>query len=611
MKPLLLILTFITIPILTTPVKKNNTSIEIIKKDSTNYDPVRKIEEDHSSYTLKERFHKSPDSFEAWIRLPKNLSDNQYGGVIMGNYYSSSGYDHSVNWEVTKNGFFRLYWNQLHKSAKSEVDITFTGYDLRNDTWTHVAIVRNSFEGSFSYYVNGVLNEKIYRASSDAVCGMKMTIGVDCLGWLNNTNGDNFLKNYFRGDIRQVAVYNGPISQRKILEDMNSEYIEYSNDYDLMGSWNLDDWSKDVVVDQSGNNNYLTYTNFEKYIDYEETEEYDYSIIGVPDPQIVVRYNQSTMDLDFDWMVEASRTKNVKYITFVGDLCDDAKLDDNWNVVKRNFKKLDANNIEYGFVPGNHDYDDGGGRTRAVTKINANLPYSYYSKKSYFGGSLNEGDIVNYYNLVNIDGIDYLFMNLEFGPRDCTLDWANRICDLYPNHRIVVTTHHYLEPSGLINNANDIYAASAYGIGTGNSVNNGDQVFDKFISRHQNMFIVFSGHTSYDDIVYRTDKGIYGNTIHTILIDAQGSLIATPYGFCDVQALLKFNEAKKRIYVYWYSPLHNKYLNIQNQFEISFADEINPSVGGVEEEPIRYIDGLEFVGSNAIEQPLLKESEEE
>ena len=210
-----------------------------------------------------------------------------------------------------------------------------------------------------------------------------------------------------------------------------------------MGSWDLGEWENLVVEDLSLNDNDVTLGNYEYYYDLEETENYDYSILCIPDIQITTRYNPQKLDKEFDWLVENKDAKNIQYISFVGDLTDTCDKNDpeetQWKVVKRNFQKLDDNNVSYGFVPGNHDYDDGVGRSRPTTLMNKNLPYEKYAAKSYFGGSYFKGDIVNYYNVKRISGVDYLFLNLEFGPRDSVLKWANRVCDMYPNHRVIIS----------------------------------------------------------------------------------------------------------------------------------------------------------------------------
>jgi len=541
------------------------------------------ITEDKVTYHISKPFEKSPDTFEAWIKLPKDLSNDTYGGVIMGNYYSSSGYLGSINWEVGKEGKFRVFWNRV-RSYIAEFDHTFQGYDLRTGNWEHVALVRNSFEGSFAYYVNGVLNEKVYAASTATVSAMRFAVGVDQNNWLYNTNGDNFVKENFKGEIKQIAIYNGAITPSRVWDDMHSDNILPSMQFDLIGSWNFGNWTENIVQDSSYYDNDMLLRTYEKYIDVEETEDYDYTIVGMPDIQITVHWHEPIIDFDYDWLVNNQKKKNIQYITHVGDLVDSINGQDNqWRAVARNFDKLIDHDVQFGFVPGNHDYDDATGRARTATKMNHYLPYSKYSQLPYFGGALYEGDILNYYNIVTIDNVDYLFLNLEFGPRDCTLDWANRVVEAYPNHRVIVSTHHYMEPNGTVALASDTYVPSKYGIGKGNSSNDPYEMYEKFVKLHSNIFMVLSGHTSYDDIVYRRDIGVHGNVIHEMLIDAQGSMATSNDGFTDVFALFKFNEAKKKIYVYWYSPLKNQYLNIQNQFEIDFADPNNPTVGSLVE----------------------------
>ena len=77
-----------------------------------------------------------------------------------------------------------------------------------------------------------------------------------------------------------------------------------------------------------------------------------------------------------------------------------------------------------------------------------------------------------------------LIINLEFGPRDSVLKWANRVCDMYPNHRVIISTHSYIEPNGEIAQSYSPYAASKYGIGAGNSSNDGQEMFDKLVKKH-------------------------------------------------------------------------------------------------------------------------------
>ncbi|MEI3532838.1 MAG: LamG-like jellyroll fold domain-containing protein [Bacilli bacterium] len=449
------------------------------------------IIKDKATYIVSKPFDKTINTFETTIVLPKDIISSEPLGVIFGNYYNSSfGYDGSVDYLIDRNGNFRLYYNRV-SGYKAEVDHVFKNYDFRTGKEEHIALTRDAENNIFSLYVNGELVETYESASSEAFNLMRYQIGSDWSNWTKNIDGQNS-RYPFKGKIKNVSIFSDIRTAEEIKNDFNLNLKDEDN---LMGSWDLGEWENLVVEDLSLNDNDATLGNYEYYYDLEETESYDYSILCIPDIQITTRYNPQKLDKEFDWLVENKDAKNIQYISFVGDLTDTCDKNDpeetQWKVVKRNFQKLDDNNVSYGFVPGNHDYDDGVGRSRPTTLMNKNFPYEKYAAKSYFGGSYFKGDIVNYYNVKRISGVDYLFLNLEFGPRDSVLKWANRICDMYPNHRVIISTHSYIEPNGEIAQSYSPYAASKYGIGAGNSSNDGQEMFDKLVKKAFEYFYGF------------------------------------------------------------------------------------------------------------------------
>lgn len=558
---------------------------------------------DKTTYIVSRPYEETINTFEARITVDDDKNNTEPIGVIFGNYYNSAyGYDGSVDYLIDKDGHFRLYYNRI-ATYQAEVDHTFTGYDFRTGKEEHLALVRDKANEKFLFYVNGMLIEEYQAKSSDAVNLMRYQIGCDWENWVKNIDG--LYERYpFHGKISQVTLFSDNRTGTEVENDKTK--TKFNSDEDnLLASYALGDWSKNEIKDDSSNHYDLTMGNYEYYYDLKENDDFDYSILCIPDIQITTRYNPTKLAKDFEWICDNKSQKNIQYVSFVGDLTDtcdvNSETDTQWETVVKNFSKLDENDVSYGFVPGNHDYDDGVGRSRPATKMNHYLPYDKYSQKEYFGGAYYKGDILNYYNVKRICGVDYLFLNLEFGPRDSVLKWANRVCESYPDHRIVVSTHSYIEPNGEICQNYSPYAPNKYGIGGGNTSNDGQEMFDKFIKRQPNVFMVFSGHNSSDDIIYRTDKGLYGNTIHSFLIDAQGSFFTAA---CDVLAMFKINEYKKEASVYWYSPNENKYLNRQNQFVFSFADKSNPTVGASRQE-IVYHNVLKGVLISAVALPVV------
>lgn len=512
-------------------------------------------------YILEKPFNESIATFEAVINVPKNSN----GGVIFGNFISNSyGYDGSCDFVVDSNGHFRVFHNRLYNSV-AEVDKTFETVDLRTGIDTHIALSRDSKTNEFKYFVDGELVETFDAINHDVFNDMKYEIGTDWTTFGNNI--DNLkAKMPFDGGISHISVFSDIRSNDEISNDYTNHSFNENTDC-LIGSWNFNNWSKTIIEDYSKNNNNAVLGSYDKYFEIEEVEYFDYSFIVVPDIQIITANNQEKLENYFNWIVENKHSKKIQYVDFVGDLTDFRSNNDyQWKSIKHNFEKLDQAGIDYGFVIGNHDYDDGNGRDRSAEKMNEYLSYDKYSKKQYFGGSYKEGDILNTYNIKRICGVNYLFLNLEYGPRDEILKWAERVCQEHLDSRVIVTTHSYLEPNQTFTDHNDYYAPSVYGIGAGNSSNNGNEIFEKFVKKQENIFMVFSGHVSFDDIVMRKDVGIHGNNIYQFLMDAQGSFYNDS---CDVLSLIKINENDKKAYFYWYSPYESKYLNLQNQFCLS------------------------------------------
>ena len=63
-----------------------------------------------------------------------------------------------------------------------------------------------------------------------------------------------------------------------------------------------------------------------------------------------------------------------------------------------------------------------------------------------------------------------------------------------------------------------------------------------------------------------------------MLIDGQGTKYKGD-GAQDMLMLVHVNEAKKTMNFVYYSPEKGKVWNLQNQYQISFADEFNPTIG--------------------------------
>jgi len=273
-----------------------------------------------------------------------------------------------------------------------------------------------------------------------------------------------------------------------------------------------------------------------------------WSLIMVPDLQNYVKWerNQPLIDLMMAWIAVNIDTLNIKMVMGVGDLVEnDGKITNDydgdqtsksqWEYVSRAFGKLDGK-VPYIAATGNHDYsiDRQGNRTSNYSRF-FTTEKNHLNQKILVQNTRNEQGQPTLensaYEIKGMNGKDYLFLTVEFGPRDTVLTWAKNVAALpqYKNHRVILSTHGYLDAkdkrtSGEINwiywepyNVDDMIQKSAR-IKLP-AANNGQQIWEKTVQPSANIEMVLCGHISGEG--YRKDKNTAGKTVHQILFDSQ------------------------------------------------------------------------------------------
>jgi hypothetical protein len=81
--------------------------------------------------------------------------------------------------------------------------------------------------------------------------------------------------------------------------------------------------------------------------------------------------------------------------------------------------------------------------------------------------------------------------------------------------------------------------------------------------------MILSGHDPWQHIVYRQDKGIYGNTVTQVLIDPQH----TDYymGSGAMVAMFYFSDGGDTLTVRYYSVAHDRFGSAISQFTIDLT----------------------------------------
>lgn len=504
---------------------------------------------------LEERLSHAPRTVEAWVNVPADTPNNQRVGVILGNYDNVSYSDISrFNFEIYSNGNPRIYWNV---NKDETISYVAENVNVNVGDWVHIAMVLDDADGKASTYINGEkVNEEVipYPIPTD-ITYRELKIGSDYRR--NNETGTPQMT--FNGQIADVRVWSTVRTDKEIKANYNASLV--GNVTGLIGNWKLDEEKNGLYRDSSKNkNDGLIYNEVTtNWLDPEFSKR-DYTIAVLPDSQYLVESHPETFMQYTKWLKDHADDLNIKLAIHVGDLVNNPNSIAQWETVSKGMSDLNGV-IPYVFSPGNHDEVLNREQlTRDTTNFNKYFPYNKYSQASTFGGAYAEGKMDNTYHYFNMNGIEYMVLALEFAPNDDVLAWANTIAAENPDKRIIVSTHSYMYHNGEQIAKNHIHYPSSYMA----DANNGDDMWNEFVSKHENIILVLSGHIGYHDLVVREDIGVHGNPVKQVLADAQ--YMQRDLGMV---MLMTFKNGKSnKVDVNWYSVTKDKFYRTNNQFEM-------------------------------------------
>ena len=512
--------------------------------------------EEYNRYIINRPFEEIPYTAEMEVKIDKNLSGS--AGTLFGNYDlsvnggSSVGVGRVYNIEITDGIVCFAYTNNAHQKK----EIEFSNVDVRTGDWVHLTVAFDVPNSQVHLYMNGELksSKAIDGDFSDYIRTTKFHIG-----------GDNTTLNpaWFKGEYRELAVYSDLRSASEIMNDYQNGVD--LDDENLMAQYYMSssDIHKDLA-DNTGNGYWGRYED--TWYDNQEIEmDYDYSFAVVGDTQMLNRLGaDSDMDTLYGWIVDNIETQKIQHVFGLGDITDTWGKDApeeiyEWQRAKDAIYKMNGK-VSYSLVRGNHD----------ESKF-FNEYFNEETYKSQFGGFYDDGTINTSWKTLKIGDVDFLLIGLDYGASDEELEWAGSVVEAHPNHKVIVTTHGYLEQEGNRMGA-DYPGTPCAGSDYENdeNYNHGQGMWEKFISQHENIFLVMSGHNCDEDVVYRQDLGVHGNVVTQILIDFQDldlQLLAVKNEIgAGMVVMLYMNEDCSKMEISAYSTIRGQFYKKYNHF---------------------------------------------
>ena len=524
---------------------------------------------------MKNHITQMPKTYEAYVNLTAKGTS-----PIISSYPGIDNRD-SIKFGINYEGYPTLELRQNvwipenHTYITLETEATFKddASNVLGKGWVHIAITYEPGEdsNSFSLYLNGEHKQTITAGPNAAdvdtiVAALGEVPALDVESMQECTRefsfgaeGSETKGSYFRGEINSAAMYSEVLNSADIADSCangvntgRSDLIAY---YDYDGEGNGSDFIKDL----SGNGHDFSAAFFERK---EAIDDYAYSFAFLGDTQFVVEQDvllgtTKYASPIYDWLVANKDSKNIKHVFGLGDITN-LDMRSEWLYAIDLHEKLENADIPYAIIEGNHD--------DYKNHISFNR---YFGDVEYFtdniDGVCKEGKIENYYMNFDVGTHKYMLLALEFGARDDVLAWANRVVSENKDRRVIVITHSLVNSDGSWTEAGKI-GESTTSIA---ELNNGIDMWNEFISLHENIIISAAGHIDTQHIKHRTDVGVNGNTVNSFLINPQGldEGVAFESGMI---AMFYFSEDGSEVQVEYISA----YKTLEAQRENPSADDV-------------------------------------
>lgn len=272
----------------------------------------------------------------------------------------------------------------------------------------------------------------------------------------------------------------------------------------------------------------------------EPVGEYAYSFAVVGDTQNVNRLFPEEYYKIYQWIVDNAEEKKIAYVMGLGDITD-GNSSQEWQRAQESFWLLGESGIPHSQVRGNHD-----SKENFELYMGADMDY-----QDSIQGAFND-KMANTWRLLQVGQVKYLIFALDYGFGDDVIQWAGEIIERYPDHNVIITTHAYMYRDYTTLDYLDEVPPSTTG-----GVNDGDHMWEKFISKYENIKLVLCGHIDIDNVQISTQVGDHGNTVTQILVD--GQTMDKKLGPKGMVAMFYFSEDGRNVKLQYYSTICNEY----------------------------------------------------
>jgi hypothetical protein len=217
--------------------------------------------------------------------------------------------------------------------------------------------------------------------------------------------------------------------------------------------------------------------------------------------------------------------------------------------------------VPWGVAIGNHDYDLGedGKPGRSGSAFAKWFGPQRFSEQSWFGGADPRG--LSTYQVFEAGGRSFLFLHLEADVPDPAMEWAEGVLAAHPDLPTILTTHIYINDK--------IRGRTAEPYMGGEDANSGEEIWQKFVRKNPQIFMVLCGHWDTVGGEWRqASTNDAGQEVFEVLADFQ----SRDRGGDGWLRIIEFDEAEGKIWFRTYSPSLDQHESDENSEFVFFVD---------------------------------------
>jgi hypothetical protein len=292
-----------------------------------------------------------------------------------------------------------------------------------------------------------------------------------------------------------------------------------------------------------------------------------WTLAVMPDTQSMAAYVPMEFTRQTEWIAAHREKHNILFVAHEGDLVEVPGERAMWINAQTSMQVLKKAKIPYCILPGNHDLM---GKNMRETLLNEYFSAEDYSNSEAFG-LFEPGKMENSWHEFTTPTGKHLLLALEFGPRNAVIDWADQIVKQRPDRKTIIVIHSHLDAGSRRYDwktwgTKQMYSPYSYDIALNGNVNDGEDVWNKLLRKHRNIYMVLCGHELNQGTGYLISQGDYGQRVHQVLANYQmGVQPDRPYCGGGYLRLMQFHPDGYTIRVKSYSPWLDEWLTTKDQ----------------------------------------------